>query len=740
MHFAFPIPWWLTVVVAVAIAGFAFLSYRRPLVVLSRAQRLTLMLLRALALAATVVFLCRPIVQAPPVSAGGIVVPVLVDTSRSMRVADADGQTRMARAAALVGELVRELSTNFTVELYGIGDALAPAQADRLTADARRSEVSSALDAIRERYRGRRVSGIIVLSDGGDTGGQSVPDRSRPGPPVFTVGIGSPDGVADPEILGMTAGDPRLAQSSVDLHVSAVSSRYGRSPFVIRVLANGRLVESRTITPAADGSPVDEVFTAAPDPLNATVYTAEISAGTGETIVENNTRSVLVSPAGRKRRVLALEGAPGHEHSFITRALTSDPGLELDSVVRKGKNENGEGTFLVQAGPGRASLLTSGFPSSREALYAYDALVIANVEGDFFTRTQLGEASDFVAVRGGGLLVLGGRSFAQRGLIGTPLEEALPVELNDRRSGLMRTASGSDAPPAHNNVVVTPEGASHPVMRLGSTPEETKRLWSALPALASSAPLGGPRPGATVLAFTSVPGGAVYPVVAVQRYGRGRSMVFAGEASWRWKMMQPSTDRSFHFFWRQAARWLAASAPDPVAIEAPESSEPGDSVDITIDVRDRAFQPVPDATVDARLTIPGGETQSLTLRHEAGGGGRFVTAFRPERAGAYRVQAGARRGGTALGETDRWFYVGGSEREFADPRLNEGFLRRVARSTGGQYVRAAEASRIPGWLQAVVPQTVELEPRDLWQQPWAIVLVIVLMSAEWILRRRWGLR
>ena len=50
-------------------------------------------------------------------------------------------------------------------------------------------------------------------------------------------------------------------------------------------------------------------------------------------------------------------------------------------------------------------------------------------------------AADFVAERGGGLLVLGGRSFAQRGLSGTPLEEVLPVELNDRRGGLVRAVA-----------------------------------------------------------------------------------------------------------------------------------------------------------------------------------------------------------------------------------------------------------------------------------------------------------
>ena len=39
-----------------------------------------------------------------------------------------------------------------------------------------------------------------------------------------------------------------------------------------------------------------------------------------------------------------------------------------------------------------------------------------------------------------------------------------------------------------------------------------------------------------------------------------------------------------------------------------------------------------------------------------------------------------------------------------------------------------------------VPQGAALEPRDLWHTPVTFVLVAGLLSAEWILRRRWGLR
>jgi uncharacterized membrane protein len=559
---------------------------------------------------------------------------------------------------------------------------------------------------------------------------------------VFAIGVGSPDGPADREVLGITAGDPRIDQSSIDLHVTASSSGFGRTPFQLQVLANGQSIETRRLVPTADGSPIDAVLTVSPNPSVPTVYTAQIAADDAESVAENNQRSVLVSPSGRKRRVLVIEGAPGFEHSFMTRAWSADPGLEVDTVTRKGKNVDGQDTFFVQAGAGRTASLTGGFPDARDKLYFYDAIVIANVESDFFTRAQLQSVADFVSERGGGLLVLGGRSFAQRGLAGTPLEEVLPVELNDRRGGVLRAAmaSGGDLQP-HNKVTLTPEGEMHPVMRIGATPEETKKLWTAMPALAASAPLGGPRPGATVLALTAVPGGGLHAVVAVQRYGQGRSMIFAGEASWRWKMMTASTDRAYEFFWRQSARWLTSAAPDPVGVLVPNAPEPGDSISIDVEARDAAFAPVSDAAVDATITPPGGGMpQPLKMRHADPAGGRFSAAVRLDQPGLYRIRVDAKRGLQPLGSADRWMYVGGADREFADPRLNEALLRRVARTTGGRYVRAADASRVVDWLKETIPQNAAPERRDLWHEPWAFALIAALMCAEWILRRTWGLR
>src|SRR5262245_61688649 len=747
MHFAHPLPLWLAILIATAIAAAVFVEYRRTLSPLTRVQRGVLVGLRALLLAALVLFLFRPIVLLPPSGLRDAVVPILVDSSRSMRLAVADNPTRLNRAVVLVrNDLLPALCSRFTTEVFAAGDALTPASLDRLQADAPRSDLSGALTAVRERYRGQRVAAIILVSDGGNTGSGgsrgSSGSRGLGGPPVYAIGVGSPDGPRDREVRGLVAGDPRLDQAKVDLHVTAISSGFGRAPFSLRLLANGQVLETRRIVPSADGSPIDELFSVSPDPVNPTVYTAAVPGDETESVVENNARSVLLSPPSRKRRVLVLEGAPGFEHSFMTRAWAADSDLDVDSVTRKGKNGDGLDTFFVQAGAGRAAGLTTGFPAKREQLFGYDALVVANLEADFFTRAQLALMADFVSERGGGLLVMGGRSFVQRGLSGTALEDVLPVEINDRRGGLVRTAltSPDAARPQYNKVNLTAEGEAHPIMRLGATPADTRKEWAALPALASSAPLGGPRPGATVLAVTQAPGGGVHPVVAVQRYGQGRSMVFAGEAAWRWKMMVPSTDRSYEFFWRQAARWLTSASPDPVAITVPDAPEPGDALSVDVDARDASFAAVTDALVDATVSGPGGDIAPLRMRHADPASGRFTAALRPDRAGLYRIRAEARRGSAALGTAERWMYVGGADREFADPRLNEGFLRRVARDSGGRYVRAGDVEQVAAWLQNMAPLDAEPERRDLWHEPWAYALVLTLLSAEWMLRRRWGLR
>ena len=736
MTFANPLPWWALIGVLVAAAALAWYAYAGA--PLTPRRRLTLSALRLATFAVLIALLLRPIAARSPDEAADAVVAILVDTSRSMGIEDADGGRRIDRARELVtGELLPSLSPRFQTEVLAFGDGLEAVPPDRLHAGGRRSDLTAALRAVAERYRGRAVAGVVVISDGGDTSAGSGDDAAAV--PIFPIGVGSAVVERDREVAGLTAAEAVLDDSRLDLAVTAVSAGYGREPIELRLLENGRPIEVRRIVPAADRTPVNVVFQVAPGRGAPTLYAVEIPAAANELVPENNARSVLVQPPARARRVLLVQGSPGFEHSFLRRALAVDSGLQVDSVVRKGKNEQGADTFYIQAAAARSAALATGYPARVEDLFAYDAIVLANIEGAAFTSSQLEATRQFVGRRGGGLLVLGAQSFLRRGLHDTPLEELLPLDLDDRGRGVLPASQGPAA--GANRVRLTSAGQSHPIMQLGPSPEQTATRWDAVPALAAIAPLGGPRPGASVLAVTNGPGGAPRALVAVQRYGDGRSMLFAGEASWRWRMLLPATDRSYDTFWRQAIRWLSVAATDPVAFVPSSGAAPGETASLRIQVRDAAFAPAAGATVSLRIAGPSGRTETVAAALDTSAADApFVAKFLASDAGIFQLTADVRRHGLPDVTATSALLVGGADPEMADPRLNLRVLERLAAASGGRMIEPGRSAGLADDLRRALPPETRIVRRDLWHNGWSFALVVSLLACEWLVRRRWGLR
>ena len=584
MTLAFAPPWWVVSGLCLAAVLLAVAAYAKPVVSLSWRQRVTLGGLRLSALLLLLLFLLRP-VSTEPSPLPDSVVPVVIDNSRSMRLADVSGERRIDRARTVVrDDILPSVGASFEVDVFSLGDPAQPTDVSSIEPEAAHSDLSSAIVAVRERYATRTVAGIVLLSDGGDTSGRDVWSAvSDLGVPVYTIGVGAPDLEVDLEVASMTAGTPGVEESVVDIEISLVAHGRGGQPVELRLEADGQLVDVRRVTPSADGAPVRMVFQVAPKNDVPTLYTVEAAAAPGEAVVENNRRSVLVQPPGRARRLLMIEGAPGYDHSFLKRAWLADPGIEVDAIVRKGQNERGEPTFYIQGDGERISALETGFPPDTETLFQYDAVVIANVEERFFLRKQHAMIREFVEQRGGGVLLFGSLTLTGRGFEGSPLDAVVPLEPSDRGA----SADYGDEELQTDRARLTPDGESHPIMQLGATVDETREKWAALPRLGGSIALGPAKPGASVLAVVSAPGDDVRPLVAIQRFGRGRSMVFTGEAFWRWRMMLPASDRAYERFWGQAARWLTAGAVEPITVTASRGRSPGDSVEVEVFPQER---------------------------------------------------------------------------------------------------------------------------------------------------------
>jgi uncharacterized membrane protein len=740
--FAQPLPWWALLL---ALAVIAFVAWRAGWLAgaaaappATRPQRLALVALRAATLVALVVLAMRPVRLLPDPAARGTLA-VLLDTSRSMALTDAESRSRLETATALIRNRVAPaLEGRLAMEILAFGDdvqAISIDQLSRVAATQPATDLDRALEAVRRRAAARPVAGLLVLSDGGF----SLPATETAGdlaPPIYTLGVGSAVVARDREVRQLTAGDASVAGATVDLTATLVSAGFGSRPIEVRLSASGTPLDVRRVASGGEGVPLEVVFRVAPDAAAATLYTVEATPQEGELTAENNRRSLLVNPPGRARRVLLLEGRPGFEHSFLKRALDQDKALELDAVVRKGPNEAGEQTFYVQAPAQRGPALTNGFPASRQSLFVYDALVLANLETDALTGDQLALVGEYVGERGGGLLVLGARSFDPEAVSGTVLEELLPVEISDRRaSGLARAELSSQT--ASGTIVLSADGERHPIMRLGATADETRNRWAKLPKLASVASVGGARPGATVLAFADGPGGISRPLVAVQRYGRGRVLAFAGEGAWRWRMMLPSTDTTYPTFWRQATRWLAAAAPDPLQIRT-RVTGPG-RLEIAVDARDENFRPVRDAAVRLQVRGADDKTQTVTATPVRDADGTFAAEVRVP-SGVTRIEARAVSKGAVVGQATAWGLAGADDRELVEPRRNDAQLARLAERHGGRLITPDEVGAVVRDVSARASAATALREQDVWHSPWVLLLLLGLLGAEWTLRRRWGLR
>jgi uncharacterized membrane protein len=736
IRFAYAPPAWAWLLGGMAILLLAVAVYRSARPRMAGPRWLLLVALRVITLVVVAVILLRPVRLVPAAAATGRAVAIVIDDSRSMQLPDAQGiETRLQRARQLVaGRLRPLLEGDFDLRVFAVSDTLreVPSE-DALTGNGRGSDLGGAVTAMTERAAAGEFVGMVLVSDGA----ASTPVPSAPGAlPVFAIGVGASGGVVDREVRDVTVSDVSVVDSFAEVTANLVSHG-ARETVDVRLLENGRPLDVRQVRLPGNSQPVRERFRVSPSRTAATVYTVEMADATGELTAANNRGTVFVPAPGLPHPILIVEGAPGFEHSFLTRTLKNDTGLDVDAIVRKGRSDRGEPTFYVQGAASRTGALVNGFPRTRDELFRYAAVVLGNIEADFLSRDQIAMLLAFVEQRGGGLAIIGARSFGERGVIGTDLGRILAVEA--RGAGAINAAAAASSRQG-TRIDVTSSGQQHPVMQLAPGSDAQASPWNALPSLAAAAAVGRTRPGAEVLALVSGPAGEPQPLVAVQRAGRGRTLLFTGEGAWRWRMGLASGNVAYETFWRQALRWVAVQAPPPVSVEV-EPPPLGTAVPIAIRVVTPAFEPVSDAGVQVRVEQPGGAARTLTAALDSTEPGLYRASLLTLAPGVHRIDVDASRAGQSLGRTSVQVLAGGSDPEFVDPRRNDPVLRRLGEATGGALVESSALAGLPDRIRkAAASPTARLVERDVWHNGWSFVIICALLGLEWALRRRWGLR
>ena len=726
--------------VAVVVVGVVTLRTYQQVRANSRpVDRAVLTGIRFAILAVLLLCLFRPVLVLSRVVPQQNFLGVLFDDSRSMQIADRDGQTRADFVRQQFGTaespLLAALADRFALRLFSFSSTT-----DRidtvgtLSFGGTQTHLGQALTRAHEELGAVPLSALVVVSDGADTADDPLADALLPlqaaGVPVFTVGLGREEYSRDIQLSRVETPRSVLKGAALVVDVVVAQTGYEGQTVSLQVEDEGRIVADQEVTLPDDGEPTTVRVRFTASDAGARLFSFRIAPEPDEMVTQNNVRHALIVVEDKRERILYFEGEPRWEVKFLRRAVADDENLQLAVLQRTADNKFMP--IVEDAEDGEA--LLGGFPRTREELFRFRALILGSIEASHFTPDQLRMISDFVSERGGGLLMLGGhRAYAEGGYAGTPVADVLPVVLDES------DGDGEGDFFRETDVRTTRAGATHPSTQIADTEEASAARWLELPPITLVNEIHEVKPGATTL-LTS--GDESLIVLAFQRYGAGKSLAFPVQDSWIWQMHAdiPVDDQTHEILWRRLLRWLVDGVPDQVVADVPKDHvELDEPVTLKAEVDDASYEEINTSQVSAWITDPDDQLVEVQLDWTADRDGEYAASFTPSKEGLYEVRIEATTAGELQGSDTTYFRVTASDAEYYDSTMRAPLLERVAEETGGRFYTTNTVDRLVDDIQTVGGGVTVIEERDLWDMPALLFLVFILVLGEWGYRRARGL-
>lgn len=711
--------WSLLLVAVVAVLGISAMLWRHR----DRASPLQLAsvwLLQLAMLAIAGAVLLQPALQTEQLRPGENSVALVVDRSASMAYG---GEAR--RFDIAVDSLDSAISGNdeLTALRYAVaGSAERTTDFGLVQPDGETTDLAAALVEIIDGARSQSLAAVILASDGIDTSGAIPAEQlaaiAALGVPVHTIGSGREQMPEDLELMQVVTPGKALPGSTIPARVTIRHDREGEAR--IRVYDGDEILATRAVALPADASATTAVIDIDLREAGYHPLTFSVDGAADEPERRNNTRSTLVRVEEQQFDVLYFEGEPRWEYKFMRRAMDPDGDVRLASLLRVSPNK------FYRQGLQSAEQLQDGFPTTRDALFGYEAIIIGSIEAASFSEDQLALIEAFVSERGGTLLMLAGPNGLGDGGWGqSAIADLLPARLPP-----------SNVESFHRIKVpvrLTPQGADTEMLHLAGADEDNQAAWSDLPEIADYQDIGGLKPAASTLLDVQTATGR-QPLLVTQPFGRGHAYILATGGTWRWQMSLPLEDQRHETFWQQLVRALVSRAPPGISLTADGGAS---SVRLRAEFRDGAYRPLDGIRVSAVVSHEGGESFSLDLPPSPDEAGIFAADVPLDAPGSWYFEAIAERDGEPLHTARASVYSESGNAEHFNIRRNAALLRRLSDATGGRYFEAGNLDGLDELLRYSSAGITERVLRPVWDAPALFLLLLLVKFGEWLLRRRW---
>jgi len=693
-----------------------------------------------------------------------LIIAVVVASVGSLRnpsvsIAQAFGREPMDATSPLSED------TNADEDQEGASTDQAPEEIDwqdMLAARGLETRLGDAIRTLIDREGGGPLAGIVIATDGCNNAGVSpdsiVPVANNLEVSLFPIGFGSAQQPQSIRLVDFEApsraypGDPfkvtgylqanGLAGRTVDVSLEKLGPGDGPSEPPVRIDQQVVLGEDGTVTPIE--------FEVTPDEIGKRKWAMSVRIDSSLDLdTGDNQKTATIQVIERKSRTLVIAGGPMREYRFLRNLLFRDRENEVD--------------VLLQSSPPGAAQEADNvrleFPTTREELFEYDALVAFDPDWMKLSKEQLDLVDEWVAEQAGGLLIVAGP-------VQTPIWSRSAGFADDERARAVRDLYpvsfyrhgsatiqlGRVGSETAYNLDFTEDGKRAQFLWLDDSPTNSQEIWNEFSVYGYQA-VRGPKPGAKVYARFSDPKSATtseLPVyMAGQFYGTGR--VFYIGSGEMWRLNAIDTDY-FSTFYTKLIRHvsqgrLMRDSNRGLLLVDKERAGLGETITVRASLSDAQFRPLVLEEVPASLVHESGPPQPLTLRRETNSEreGMYSGQFTATQAGGYRIDLIVPESNDIVLSRD--LRVRLPQREIEQPQRNDPLLSDLADRTSGKYFPSLDEALETSGEQSELAQQLlandqvtflpgSPDPRfERRLMSWLMALICGALSCEWLVRR-----
>ncbi len=553
------------------------------------------------------------------------------------------------------------------------------------------TDIAAALEDIASRYQGRNLGAVVLATDGiYNRGNNPASTAERLTFPVYTVALGDTTPQRDAALANIRHNRIAFSGNTFPVEITVNATRLkGHSAQLTLSDSRGKTVAQKGIDYNDNSFSSTLTFELKAEQPGLQRYTARLSVVDGERTATNNVLTFYTDILDSRRKVAIIGNAPHPDLAALKQAVESNPNYEaevfLNEELKMRNEELKEVSLLILHNLPSA---THQFPTLNSQLSSINSIYIIGTQTDLPRFNALHTGLEIVAK--------------------AKKSNEVTALFNDRFS--LFSLDGADA----------------------AALEE-------LPPL--SAPFGEAKTSTSLQSLFTARLGNIntgQPLVAAQVQGAKRSVFVWGEGLWRWRLNDFLNNKTHDHFDRLVSQLVNFAAitdsRERFIVETERHYSDNDEVVVRAQLYNESYEPF--NSPDAKFTLKGDSIKGDYNFSREGDGYSLSLGTLPE--GLYRYTATTTYDGknyTAEGA----FAVEALHLEQANLTADHSLLATLSSITGGEMYYPDQLSALNSQLSTLKP-VIYTHTRfsELLNLPWVLILIIILLGAEWVLRKYHG--